>query len=131
MGRLAARGESLSRTAHHVPFDHWNGREDIEWRPGSVYSEPTGHTIWSLRYFAGCRRRPQQVRAHVRFGGYLHGHGGTDDAGRMAAEYEASLRNGWRMYAAVVLKADRAGESVDGFVEPDGRTLHSALWDQT
>lgn len=119
----------MSRTVHHVAFDHWNERHDIEFRPGDTYSEPVGHTIWDLRYYAGCRRIPERVRAHVRFGGYLHGHGGSDDAGRLAAEYEASLRNGWRMFAAAAVKAHRGGGGLDGLLEPDGRHRHCALWD--
>jgi hypothetical protein len=121
----------LSRTAHHVPQKHWNQREILTWGPGSTYDSPIGHVIYDLRFPAGCRRRPRRIRATVYGGGYIHGHGGAQEVKVMAAEYEASLRNGWRMFAAAVAKAHRAAEDVEDFVEPDGRTLHSALWDLT
>lgn len=72
---------------------------------------------------------PQRLRHAVSGGGYTHGHGGTDAVGRKAREIEAGIRLGWRAYAAEIVKVHRAGEELDGIVEPEGRARHEAIWD--
>lgn len=121
----------MSRTAHHVPLNRWNQLEhEDDPRPGrGGYDWPVGHVVYDLRYFAGCRRRPQRVRASVRGGGYIHGHGGTQVVQVRGREIEGGLRAGWRAFAAEVVKARRGGFDIEQLVEPEARTRHQALWD--
>jgi hypothetical protein len=121
----------LSRTAHHTPFAHWR-LQGVEVFPNGwidPYQWPIMHVLYDLRYFAGCRRHPQKVRASVRWGGYVHGHGGSRAAAIRGAEIEGGLRVDWRAFAAAAVKAHRAGGDVDDLLEPDARTRHQALWD--
>lgn len=121
----------MSRTAHHVPLGRWNQLEhEDDPRPGREgYDWAVGHVVYDLRFFAGCRRRPQKVTASVRGGGYIHGHGGTQVVQVRAREIEGGLRAGWRAFAATAVKTWRAGEDVGELLEPDGRTRHQAVWD--
>lgn len=123
----------MSRTAHHTPFAHWR-RQERDIFPDGVrygYPWPVEHVVFDLRFYAGCRRVPAAVRARVEFGGYLHGHGGTDTVTVRAREIEGGLRDARRAFARTALKAHRAGGDLEGLLEPDGRTRHQALWDAT
>lgn len=122
----------MARTVHHVPLRRWNRREfDVGPRTGlpEAFDWATGHVLWDLRFFAGCRRVPQRLRHEVAGGGYIHGHGGTKAVQVRAREIEGGLRAGLRAFAAGAVKAHRAGADVGGLLEPEGRTRHEAVWD--
>ncbi len=122
----------MSRTVHHVRYDHWNvkGRAWHYWRGEDEY--PVGNVIWDLRFYAGCKRVPARLRhATPCWDGwpYSWGHGGITAIREWANQIEGGLRAAARDYGRDAVKVHRAGGDLEGLAQPDGRTRHSALWE--
>ena len=145
----------MSRTVHHVRYDHWNIKEpDYCWVPlwrlaeGREFhlhhkrggrdwvlveqEQTVGNVLWDLRFYAGCKRVPAKlVHRTPCWAGwpYSWGHAGTSAIGGWANQIEGGLRADARDYAREAVKVHRAGGEVEELPEPDGRTRHSALWE--
>jgi|SRR6185437_12833283 len=145
----------MSRTAHHVRYEHWNiRRPDYYWAPrwrleagvefyphrksgggGWVlarHEEILGNVVYDLRYYAGCKRVPRKiVRRTPDWGGwpYAWGHGGMAGVKHWADQIEGGIRAAARDYARAAVKTHRAGGDVEELLEPDGRTRGSALYE--
>jgi len=128
----------LSRTMHHVAWKHWNLKRPTVY-VYAMYSpyngledgdETVGHELYDLRFYAGCRRTPQLVHLVRRYTGYSDtwGHAGGVAKG-YGRKHRRRTRNEERTYGRDVLKAHRAGEDADDYLEPEGRTRRSAIWE--
>lgn len=141
----------MSRTAHHIRRKYWNvkqverclGWETEPVRIGNhtyqfikkprtlVYKEElweVGHELYDLRFYAGCKRVPQNVRRAITLNNWL-GHGGGSRVQIYMDEYWGGHRAAGRSYGKEVKKAHRAGELYDDILEPEGRHRHQAIYD--
>jgi hypothetical protein len=129
----------MSRTAHHVPREHWNVKrlEYEHWRswqskPAEVptYWNEVGHVLLDLRFYAGCKRMPAEIRKarwHYNYGSW--GHFGAKAVQVIASKERRRTRAWERMFNQDVAKLHRADGDLDNILEPEGRTRHSAIWD--
>lgn len=90
-----------------------------------------GIETWDLRFYAGCRRRPQVVHRALNFHTpypwrFHHGTGGT--ARSYADIHERQFRMDARRYAELARAVWNAGGEVDEVREP-GRRPRSIEWD--
>lgn len=141
----------MSRTLHHIRYQHWNVKHTVAWvypswcaRPGVNEEEETlGVVIYDLRFHAGRKRVPQKIRKERwdmtrmnsrKFGGkgYMKswGHEGGV-AHDLAKEYWGRRRMEDRAFTGEAVKYRRGGEKrgVADMVEPEGRTRHMAVYD--
>lgn len=127
----------MSRTNHHRRYDRWNIMEDrvtINWN-GDLEIETTheGMETWDLRFYAGCRRRPQLIHRVLDFHG-LHPwriHYGRDGTAKSYADIrEGQFRTAERQYLEAARAAWNAGEDVEEINELDSRPQFIAydLW---
>jgi hypothetical protein len=128
----------LSRTAHHIPYKHWNIKKRTQeyksWPPsrrGIVQWEETlGVILYDLRFYAGCKRQPQLIRRERWETSYgkTWGHAGGLAHG-LAEIYQGAIRSRERVYATQIRKLANAGSDLDELIEPEGRVRHGAVWD--
>lgn len=92
-----------------------------------------GMETWDLRFYAGCRRRPQMVHRALDFYDrypwrFHHGTGGT--ARSYADTREGQFRTAVRRYVHEARAVWNAGGEVDGLREPDRRprSIEYDLW---
>ena len=140
----------MSRTNHHQRnykkwnlvgervrvSNGWNRDDDGNRVPrGVIYTEdwPHGMEVWDLRFFAGCRRRPQLIHRVLDFHGryparFHYGTGGT--ARSYADMREAEFRTFGRHYENECRLVYNAGGDVDEITEPDlrPRSIEYDLW---
>lgn len=145
----------MSRTNHHRPYVRWNiveveylwgwktepkGSRPCTWRgslrlttPWEWVREPYEHQIgvetWDLRFYAGCKRRPQLIHKSVRIYGHcnriLVAQGVAASASVM---WERSYRRQERDYTHEARGVHNAGGDVDELHEPDKKP-RSITWD--
>jgi hypothetical protein len=136
-----------------VRYKHWNiqqldpywgysddqyekvGKRGRRLKPGATPGwvprmHAVGHQLCDLRFYAGCKRQPQQVRRHRKDDSYVLTWGHTGGAAHGIAKAIAGARRAeWRTYALEVAKVHRAGSDYEELLEPEGRTRHQALWE--
>lgn len=127
----------MSRTNHHRRYRRWNIEEpyfaywhhrDAKWE---WETHTTGMQIWDLRFYAGCRRRPQVIHRVLDFQGFypvriLYGrHGVAKSYGDIR---EGQFRTATRRYVGEARAVWNAGSDVDEVREPDSRP-RSIDWD--
>lgn len=92
-----------------------------------------GMETWDLRFYAGCRRRPQLIHRVLDFGTWYpwrfhHGTGGT--ARSYADIREGQFRSAVRAYERLARAVWNAGGDVDEIGEPEQRprSIDYDLW---
>lgn len=132
----------MSRTNHHRRYNRWNmNRTELSWGPsygpyrGQLTEDETkvGMEVWDLRFYAGCRRRPQVIHR------VFDSHGlytwrmfyGRDGVAKSYGDIrEGQFRTASRRYVQAARAAWNAGEDVDEINEPDKRprSIDCDLW---
>lgn len=128
----------MSRSLHHVRYNHWNIKRTVLDYRGRIgfrvefgeYEDTLGVELYDLRFYAGCKRVPQTVHRirfdyqYVRTWGHANG-----VAHSYAKEMAGMHRAAVRAYGRDIIKAYRSGGDLDEYTEPEGRTRHRALWE--
>lgn len=129
----------MSRTNHHRRnYKRWNIEEPyfnyLRFRNPETWEtefHKVGMETWDLRFYAGCRRRPQVIHRVLDFGTaypwrFHHGTGGT---ARICADIaEGRFRADTRRYTGLARAVWNAGGELDGLDEP-ARRPRSIEWD--
>jgi hypothetical protein len=129
----------MSRTNHHRRYNRWNitrrkTHYPRTWNryPGVIveYDEPVGMEVYDLRFYAGCRRRPQLIhRVLDTYGLYTwRMHHGRDGVAKSYADIrEGQFRSSTRAYERLARAVWNAGGEVDEIGEPERRprSIHS------
>lgn len=121
----------MSRTNNTVLHAHWNvGRfREWPWDPDEWYQ--TGNELWGLRFYAGCKRRPQLIhRSFDTRGKYCYRlFAGQGIAWGYANHRRRVVRAEEREFTNLVRQVHRAGGDLDDVLEPADSRHGAILWD--
>lgn len=131
----------MSRTNKTTPYHRWNIREEQiwygpnygPWRGELLFDEKiVGSQLNDLRYFAGCKRQPQQIHCELRIWGWesLSSLESTQ-VKWFAKERRGRVRSREREYNRLTCDLWNAGDEVDDILEPLDSTpsCGAILWE--
>ena len=131
----------MSRTNKTTPYRRWNIRREEVWHGpawGShrgeiqITEKILGTELYDLRYFAGCKRQPQQIHCEIRVWGWesLIAFESTQ-VKWFAKERRGRVRSREREYNRLVRDLWNTGDEVDDILEPLDSTpaCGAILWE--